>query len=948
VGKVKKKKSAEEALRESEEKYKSLLAASPDAIVSADLKGRFTYVSPRALEMYGAKDASEMIGRRAFNFVVKKDVGKALKVLKQTISGKKKINFEMTFKRKDGTTFIGEVNTALVRDPSGKPVGVTGVIRDVDESVTARRRLLESEQKFKTFAEQSPNMIFINRGGRVVYANKKCIEIMGYKREEFYSPEFDFLSLIAPEYLDMIKKHFAKHMKGEEVPSYEYALVTKKGKKIDTIITTKLIDYEGEKVILGMVTDITDRKIGEIALRESEENFRALAEKSPNMIGIVNASKNKVMYANKKAEEMLGYTKDELISPDFKFFDVLTPETRGEAMENFKRTLEGEELPSHELSFITKEGKKVDTLVSSKAIDFMGERALLGIVTDITARKEAEEALQRAHDELEERVEERTSQLVLLQNINAAMNMGMSLQDVMQITVEGVRDTFDYTACDIFLLDEERKNLILSAISIESSSLRKIERLIGHKAIGFKIPLFEGSHFTRVIKEKKPHITEDTTMVFEDFTDNKRLKRLAPAVAKIAGFKSAMEVPLIVEDEVIGAIGVSSKKSITDEETGQIRRFASQIALTIKKAQLERALRESEEKHRSIVENIIDVYYRGDLKGKLVMASPSAARLFGYASVEEMIGRDIAEDFYYNPQDREPLLAELKKNGKVMNFEVLLKRKDGSAITVETTSYFVYDEKGKPTAVEGLFRDVTERKRAEEEMKRRLMKYSLDDGNVYLVKESASDLSVRAFNDLLNIRYDGLIISRDPEEKFEKIANSGFKFLWLAEKGGKKASSPALKEIKKAVKNLKRKNTVLIDRLDYLISKNGFKKTLSFIQDLREVAYLSGFVAILSIDPSTIERRELRLLEKETREIELHTKTRLPEDLLEILRFIYEQNTSGIKPSYSDIGKEAGVSKPTARKRIKNLIFKGYMMESKKGLYKVVELTDKGRNLFFS
>jgi biotin operon repressor len=74
----------------------------------------------------------------------------------------------------------------------------------------------------------------------------------------------------------------------------------------------------------------------------------------------------------------------------------------------------------------------------------------------------------------------------------------------------------------------------------------------------------------------------------------------------------------------------------------------------------------------------------------------------------------------------------------------------------------------------------------------------------------------------------------------------------------------------------------------------------------------------------------------------------LPEDLLELLSFVYEQNTLGIKPSYTDIGKEVGASKPTVRKRIKNLTFSGYMIESKKGMYKVVELTDKGRNLFFS
>ena len=113
---------------------------------------------------------------------------------------------------------------------------------------------------FKTFAEQSPNMIFINKGGRVVYANKRCVEVMGYSREEFYAPDFDFMTLIGPESVELIRSNFKQHMAGKDIEPYEYALLNKKGEKIDAIITTKLVDYADGKAILGIITDITERK----------------------------------------------------------------------------------------------------------------------------------------------------------------------------------------------------------------------------------------------------------------------------------------------------------------------------------------------------------------------------------------------------------------------------------------------------------------------------------------------------------------------------------------------------------------------------------------------------------------------------------------------------------------------------------------------------------------
>jgi PAS domain S-box-containing protein len=120
------------------------------------------------------------------------------------------------------------------------------------------------EKMFKILAEESPNMIFINKKGRVAYVNKRCEEIMGYSRDEYYSENFNFLDLIAPECRDLVKENFKMHISGKDIPPYDYKIITKDGREITAIITTKLTDYEGEKAILGIITDITERKKAEI------------------------------------------------------------------------------------------------------------------------------------------------------------------------------------------------------------------------------------------------------------------------------------------------------------------------------------------------------------------------------------------------------------------------------------------------------------------------------------------------------------------------------------------------------------------------------------------------------------------------------------------------------------------------------------------------------------
>jgi PAS domain S-box-containing protein len=186
--------------------------------------------------------------------------------------------------------------------------------KELRQEIAERERvaaaLRESEEQFRSLADQSPNMIFINRMGHVVYVNRRAEEMMGYTKEEFAAGDFDFLTLIAPEHRERAMSAFRKHRVGEDVEPIEYALVTKGGRRLETIVSTRLVEFGGEWAILGVVTDITQRKEAEEALRESKERWRSLVENAPDLVLTVDRE-GRVLFINRpvtarSTEEALG------------------------------------------------------------------------------------------------------------------------------------------------------------------------------------------------------------------------------------------------------------------------------------------------------------------------------------------------------------------------------------------------------------------------------------------------------------------------------------------------------------------------------------------------------------------------------------------------------------------------------------------------------------------
>ncbi|MHA2345667.1 MAG: PAS domain S-box protein, partial [Candidatus Hodarchaeales archaeon] len=268
-------KRVEEELQQSEEKYSNLFHYSNDAIFLHDLDGNILDVNEKTLKLFGFTKPEilsmkipvlhppQMLeaSRGAFERIVKDGF----------------ISLEIDFIKKNGEVFPADVSSSLFTI-GGKQV-IQGIVRDIAERKEKEEALEESEKKFRLLAEKSPNMIFINKKGRIVFANEECVKKMGYSKDELYSPDFDYLILIAPEYREMITQFFYRHLSGEEISPTEYELLTKTGSRIQALYTSKLIDYGGEMATLGIITDITKVKQAEAALHQvklEEERYHAM------------------------------------------------------------------------------------------------------------------------------------------------------------------------------------------------------------------------------------------------------------------------------------------------------------------------------------------------------------------------------------------------------------------------------------------------------------------------------------------------------------------------------------------------------------------------------------------------------------------------------------------------------------------------------------------------
>ena len=264
-----------------------------------------------------------------------------------------------------------------------------------------------SDSIFRTIAEYSPNMIFINRLGRIVYVNRKCEEVMGYSRAEFLSPAFDFRALTAPESKARVAHYFRQHQAGKEVEPYEYVIVTKAGKRLNAVMTTKLVRLGGRPAILGIITDIDARKQAETLYRRVFENAGA-ATVIFNTDGLIEK-------INDEAEKLSGWSRAEAENK-MKWMSFISREDLPRMKQlNKRRRHDPALLPKrYEFGFTNKAGERRDALIN---VDFIPElNKFVASLLDITSLKQAEAVLRRDKEAFEKLVSEKTAEVIAAQS----------------------------------------------------------------------------------------------------------------------------------------------------------------------------------------------------------------------------------------------------------------------------------------------------------------------------------------------------------------------------------------------------------------------------------------------------------------------------------------------------------------------------------------------------
>ncbi|MCW4018284.1 MAG: PAS domain S-box protein [Candidatus Bathyarchaeota archaeon] len=375
------KKAENEAILE-KERSKAILDSSPDAITFVDIEGKIVDCNEAALKLF-RYSRDEFSSKSVMDLVDEGDRQRILLLADQVFKKGIVRNQEIPVLKKDGEKFTAECSGSLVRDRNNKPVGFVILSRDITERKKAEIALKNSEEQFRSLAENSPNMIFINQRGKLVFVNNEAAEAMGYSKEEFYSPDFNFFDLIAPESKDMVKAKFKKHLAVEEINPYECKLVTKKGQTKDVIINSRIIKYNDETALLGIATDITERKKADLEIAHAKEKFRVYVENSPVAVFVASPD-GKYEYVNEAASKLLSYSREELLMMSIP--QLIFKEDLQTALEKFIEVKEtGRSLS--EVTLKTKDGLPVYVILNSVKLP---DGKLLAFCENVTERKNAE------------------------------------------------------------------------------------------------------------------------------------------------------------------------------------------------------------------------------------------------------------------------------------------------------------------------------------------------------------------------------------------------------------------------------------------------------------------------------------------------------------------------------------------------------------------------------
>lgn len=302
---------------------------------------------------------------------------------------------EFRLRHKDGTYRWIEARASFVTETDGSQIRLLGSHTDITKRKRMEKTVRESEDRYRTLVELSPSGVFVFSEGRTVYANHTGAILLGAKdpKEILDRPMFDF---IHPEYHAEVRENVKRLFTGSvSVHSAERIFVKMDGTSVPVQVEAAWIMWNGRPAILALISDVTERKQTEEALRASEERFAKAFQASPHPVVISELDTGRVVDVNDAACQQMGYPKEEVQGRTTLELGVWqSAEERTQFVDLLKRV---GSVRNAEVNLRSGKGEVRQYLLSSELIALHGKPCSVTVGDDITDRKRAEDELRRSH-----------------------------------------------------------------------------------------------------------------------------------------------------------------------------------------------------------------------------------------------------------------------------------------------------------------------------------------------------------------------------------------------------------------------------------------------------------------------------------------------------------------------------------------------------------------------
>jgi PAS domain S-box-containing protein len=752
--------------------YNSFMSASPDALIITNLRAIIEYVSPATLKIFGYKRIDDLVGKSILDFIDESDQGNVMYEVEKMFEGDYGNTDEYKVVKGDGTLCWVGVNGDFIRTSEGKPEKLIFVVRDIENRKKAELELQKSEEMYRSLIESSDAAIMmLNQAGEYIFLNLKEAQRFGLKPEDFKGKKIS--DFFPAEQVTQMLADIQKVLAGNKGFSKEIP-VNFEG--IDSYFRINIQpvrnEYQVPFAALFYITDITQFKQGEEKIRISEERFRNLIENINDVLFTIDIN-GIVKYISPAVSKIFGYTAEEIVGRSE--FDFMHPDDIPRVL-NALKNVETNTFTYLDIRYIIKDGSIKWVRSTFSPIYKEGKLAGgNGILTDITQQKLAEEKLLKSEERFRNLIET-ISEVIYEIDVNGVFKyVSPSVEKITGFTPDELigKEFYEFVYKDdiqllteLFVsLPESEEDLIVefrmpfkdgklkwyraSVISkfsngqfiggygsvIDISTIKEYSEDLKMKDFQHREAQRQAKlgHWDFDIVNNYLYWSDEMYCIFDIDPDNFAATYEAFLVAVHPDdrqrVKKAYQTSLTNKKpyEIIyklllknGDIKYVNEKCISefDDNDNPVKSLGTIMDIT-KQVILEQNLREKEERFEQIAEQSNTVIWEIDNNGMYTYVNRIAEKVWGYKP-EELVGKLHYYDLH--PLENRELFmdATMKVFAGKQQFVDLhnpIIRKDGNLIIVATNGIPVLDKNGNLLCYRGADDDITEKLKAEEELR---------------------------------------------------------------------------------------------------------------------------------------------------------------------------------------------------------------------------------------